>query len=312
MPTTGGSFSLVPSYKATSGQTIRTEQHNPPLEDIAVALTERLPRDGSAPMTGNLPMNGQKITNLGAGTAASDALRRDQATLYSPYLSSVAGLALEANTIPYATAAGVAAKTALTAVARAFLAQTTAVEQQASLGLTRLDEDNMASNRADAVASQQSIKAYVDAKSQILHVRDEKSSGTNGGSSSNGLFVRRDLNSVEASTISGASLSGNQFTLPAGTYDIQASAPVHQAGKHQARLYNATDGTYPIIGTSEVNDPNGDATTRSFVSGRFTIAATKAFEIRHRVQIAQATNGYGVASGFGTEVYTDVVIHRVS
>lgn len=164
MPTTGGSFSLVPSYKATSGQTIRTEQHNPPLEDIAVALTERLPRDGSAPMTGNLPMNGQKITNLGAGTAASDALRRDQATLYSAYLSSVAGLALEANTIPYATAAGVAAKTALTAVARTLLAQTTAAEQRTALGVAEvIDEDSFATNSATRPPSQQSTKAYVDA-----------------------------------------------------------------------------------------------------------------------------------------------------
>ena len=312
MPRTGGSYSLPPSYKATSGQTIRTEQHNPPLEDIAQALTGSLPRDGSAPMTANLPMNGQKVTNLGAGTAASDAVRRDQVTLYSAYLSSVAGLAMEANTIPYATGAGVAAKTAFSAVARTFLAKTTEAEQQASLGLTRLDEDNMASNRADAVASQQSIKAYVDAKSQILHVRDEKSSGTNGGTATAGLFQRRDLNTVETNTIPGASLSASQFTLPAGTYDIQASAPAFEAGGHQARLYNATDGTYPIIGGNEVNGSDRIGSSRSLIMGRITITATKAFEIRHRVSATQSNNGFGVSLGFGTEVYTDVVIRRVS
>lgn len=78
MPDVSGKFSLLPSYKAVSGQTIRTEQHNPPLEDIAQALTNRLPRDGSAPMTGNLPMGGRKITNIGAGSAPGDAVRRDQ------------------------------------------------------------------------------------------------------------------------------------------------------------------------------------------------------------------------------------------
>lgn len=78
MPRVNGNYSLPPSYRATSGQTIRTEQHNPPLEDIAQALTDSLPRDGSAPMIGNLAMGGRRITNLRAGTASSDALRRDQ------------------------------------------------------------------------------------------------------------------------------------------------------------------------------------------------------------------------------------------
>lgn len=78
MPRSSGIFSLIPSYKAVSGQLIKTEQHNPPLEDIAEGLTGSLPRDGSAPMTGNLPMNSNKITNLAAASSPSDAVRFDQ------------------------------------------------------------------------------------------------------------------------------------------------------------------------------------------------------------------------------------------
>lgn len=78
MPRVSGTYSLPPSYRATAGQTIRTSQHNPVLEDIAQALTGSLPRDGSAAMSGNLPMNDRRITNLGAATAASDAVRLDQ------------------------------------------------------------------------------------------------------------------------------------------------------------------------------------------------------------------------------------------
>lgn len=74
MPRISGIFLLVPSYKATSGQNIRTEQHNPPLEDIASALTGSLPRDGSAPMTGDLPMGGRRITGMGAATDSGDAV----------------------------------------------------------------------------------------------------------------------------------------------------------------------------------------------------------------------------------------------
>ncbi|MEH6505026.1 MAG: hypothetical protein V7786_02035 [Sulfitobacter litoralis] len=191
-----------------------------------------------------------------------------------------------------------------------FAAETPEAGQQA-LGLERLDEDDMASNRDDAVASQQSIKAYVNSKAQMMHIRDEKNIGTDGGDATSDIFLRRDLNTVKENTIPGASLSASQFTLPAGTYDIQASAPAFEAGGHQARLYNATDGTYPIIGSNEVNGFDRVGSSRSLIMGRITITATKSFEIQHRTSFSQVTNGFGVSLGFGPEVYTDVIIRRV-
>lgn len=64
-----GLFSLVASYFANPGTTIRTEQHNPPLEDIASALSSVYVRDGRAPMTGPLNMNGFAINNVVAGSS---------------------------------------------------------------------------------------------------------------------------------------------------------------------------------------------------------------------------------------------------
>jgi microcystin-dependent protein len=49
-----GNYSLASGYKATPGETILASQHNPPLEDLASAMTGSLPRDGSAPMGGPL------------------------------------------------------------------------------------------------------------------------------------------------------------------------------------------------------------------------------------------------------------------
>ncbi len=54
MPSALGVYSLPPGYLAVTGTTIQASQHNPPLEDIAAALTLRLSRDGTAPMTGPL------------------------------------------------------------------------------------------------------------------------------------------------------------------------------------------------------------------------------------------------------------------
>lgn len=80
MPRDGsGVYSLPNGYLAVSGQTIVPSQHNPPLEDIGQAITDSVPRNGSAGMTGDLPMAGNKITDLGEPTSDADACRLQDA-----------------------------------------------------------------------------------------------------------------------------------------------------------------------------------------------------------------------------------------
>lgn len=74
-----GLFSLVASYFATPGAEIRTEQHNPVFEDVASALSNVLLRDGRAPMTGPLNMNGQPINNVAVGSSSSSVATLGQA-----------------------------------------------------------------------------------------------------------------------------------------------------------------------------------------------------------------------------------------
>lgn len=51
-----GVYSLPSGYLAVTGQTIEASQHNPPLEDLATAMSARLPKNGAAPMTGPLKL----------------------------------------------------------------------------------------------------------------------------------------------------------------------------------------------------------------------------------------------------------------
>lgn len=76
MARVGAVYSLPPGYHVTSGEVIQPSQHNPPLEDIAQALTNSLARNGAGGMTGNLPMGSNRITGLGAPTAATDAVTK--------------------------------------------------------------------------------------------------------------------------------------------------------------------------------------------------------------------------------------------
>ncbi len=155
-----------------------------------------------------------------------------------------------------------------------------------------------------------------DISDPLLHVQDRKSANTAGGGSSAGVNTR-DLNTVLTNEISGASLASNKITLPAGTYEIAARAPVYRADRHRVYLYNVSDSSEEIIGTSEYAD-NGAARLahiHSFVFGRFTIAASKDLELRHEIETAVATNGLGRAANDGAgnvEVYADVIIRRVA
>jgi len=181
---------------------------------------------------------------------------------------------------------------------------------------TILDEDDMASDSATALATQQSIKAAIDAGgsfgSQLLHVREEQTSGTSGGTFTSGAWQTRTLNTVITNEITGASVAANQITLPAGTYAISSSAPAHKVNDHQAKLYNITDAADELIGTSERTQSTISVGTRSFVFGRFTIPGAEVFELRHQAQTTAAVDGFGQAVTFGvTEVFSEVQIWKV-
>lgn len=148
---------------------------------------------------------------------------------------------------------------------------------------------------------------------ELLHVRDEKATTTQGGNSSTGANTR-DLNTVLTNEITGASLASNQITLPVGTYYIEASAPAYGNGNnHRAYLYNVDDASIEVLGVNGRTESGSsdDHTTHSFVYGRFTIAAEKDFELRHYHSTGN-TNGFGRAVNDGeVEVYTDVRIWKV-
>ena len=147
---------------------------------------------------------------------------------------------------------------------------------------------------------------------QTLIVVDEKAAGTGGGACYSALgFVTRTLNTVRKNSISNATVntSLNRINLPAGTYEISASAPAYYVDLHRAKLRNVTDGTDVIWGTNEY--VGAAVQTNSLIIGEFTISSPKSFEIQHRCTYGSIVNaGFGAPSGLGPEVYTTVKIVR--
>ena len=143
-------------------------------------------------------------------------------------------------------------------------------------------------------------------------ISDEKTSGTHGGTFTNGAWRTRDLNNEIADPDSIVSISSNQFTLGAGSYLIQASAPATEVDRHQIRLYDITGSEVVEYGTSQLaNSGNSYAQAHSFVDARVTITGSTVFEIQHRCQTTKSSFGFGLASNFGgVEHYTHVEIYK--
>jgi len=90
MPRDGsGVYSLPPGYEAVTGELIEATQHNPPLEDIAAALTQSIARTGVTAVTADIPFGGFKLINVGDATNDTDALNRQSGD--ARYLVGVPG-----------------------------------------------------------------------------------------------------------------------------------------------------------------------------------------------------------------------------
>lgn len=149
-------------------------------------------------------------------------------------------------------------------------------------------------------------------ENKLLHVRDEKTAGTAGGTLTSGSRQTRVLNTVKTNEISGASLSSNQITLPAGTYFAIGRSPGYTCGLHKIFLRNTTDGADLLNGANAYATPSGNQTD-SVVQGRFTISAEKVLEIQHMVETTRSTDGAGDDCNLGAaEVYSEIMIWKVA
>lgn len=139
-----------------------------------------------------------------------------------------------------------------------------------------------------------------------IEIRDEKAANTAGGGFTSGAWRTRDLNTESSDAGNNASLSSNQITLAAGTYVCDIICPAAFCNAHKALLYNVTDSADILIGTSEWSGTGATIQTSSHITGRFTIGASKALEVRHRCGTTRNTDGFGIASNLDgkTEVYT--------
>lgn len=153
---------------------------------------------------------------------------------------------------------------------------------------------------------------------------ERKAPNNNGGTNVSG-YQDRVLNTVDTNDIPGAGISLNTITLPAGTYQVEASAPAYGIGVNRAYLYNISDGINQIIGSAETALGSSSAInqTRSVLSGKFTITSPKQFKLRHFTANPRNDTGLGVGiaatinvvvggSTTEPEIFSEIIILKVA
>ena len=154
--------------------------------------------------------------------------------------------------------------------------------------------------------------ARFDISQQVLHVQDQKPTGTEGGTFTLGAARQRDLNTVLTNTIN-ATVADNTITLHSpGVYFIEARAPFYGVYWNKAWL-SMMDDTVVLDGTSEYGDV-GATSGASCIRGRFQISTETTLKINHQSNRTMATSGFGTRASIPghPEVFTDVIIRRIS
>lgn len=182
---------------------------------------------------------------------------------------------------------------------------------------------NMRSSVAEAQAgtANQSFMTPLRVKQAIeaielprMIVRHTEASGTNGGQRvSNNTWTQRKINTEVENTITGASLSSNVITLPAGTYRVRGYQSFNNTGAAKTRLRNTDDSSTELVGQS-TNVAGSGAFGASHLNGeKFTLSAEKDLEFQYEFAgTSGGTGDLGLAASSGeTEIYADYEIIKV-
>lgn len=145
-------------------------------------------------------------------------------------------------------------------------------------------------------------------------IKDVNANNTSGGDCIAGSYITRQLNTLEGQC-DGISISSNVVTVPRGSWKLTGFAPAHDVDRHKAKWVRDPNGSPSdsVLGSPERATSTNGMSSKSHMKGEFTVAGiTEEFEVQHRCETTKASNGFGIASGFGdNEVYTQIGITRI-
>ena len=157
------------------------------------------------------------------------------------------------------------------------------------LAVSILDEDNMSSNSATAVASQQSIKAYVDSVAQGLNLKEACRVATTGAGTLSSSFENGDtIDEVTLSTNDRILIKDQSTASENGIYVVKSSGAPDRSGDMPAG--DTASGDFTFITEGTINGDNGFVCTSN--GGSDTVGT-------HNLSFTQFSGAGQITSGDG-------------
>lgn len=326
-----------------AGTLITAAAFNAYTADVAAALSTALYSDGQRVNAANQNMGGYKLTGLAAGAAPGDSVRYEQllAWLLPSGGNMTGGLNGKLTTVAsanypdiFATTVGNMIDYTGTVMCFGFAAAPQAGAERvllcadaatfaptvdfildgftAGTVYTAKPGDKVIVRAVTTTRFRATIQPVAGPVTYLLF-QEQAVSGTAGGDFTSGAWRTRGLNTEMVDDFGFGTLGASQVTLQPGTYRFRGMAAGFFVGRHQTRLQNITAGTTIAPGMTAYSPPiAGASQTVSEVAGRFAIGSAAVFELQHRAETTQVANGFGIASSFGTEVYSQLEFWRES
>ena len=157
--------------------------------------------------------------------------------------------------------------------------------------------------------------AFLLNDTNLFHAQDQKTVGTSGGTSVVDSWTTRVLNTVLVNNISGASLSSNQVTLPAGIYFIITKQTVNGTEDTGSRVYDHTNAVSLTAQTCLVMDQYQSENMFLDHTDGFTLTGTTNISLQYAANYSRSSVGLGRSVGGNTAlphvVWSDVKIWKV-
>ena len=171
----------------------------------------------------------------------------------------------------------------------------------------------LASNGNVTVAGALSAGSFTGAGcfSSYAILEDQKSQNTAAGGYDNADgWVKRDLNTEVADPDSIVSISSDEFTLGAGNYLIKWSCPFYRVNHVLSRLYDVTNSAVKAYSQAGYGYSSSEGLNQINGIARVTPTGSTAYKIEMKAESDKSSNGLGIQSNLGTEVYLQVEIYK--
>jgi len=220
-----------------TGTVITSTAFNALTSDLATGLTTALTKDGQTTPTANIPMGGFKITGLGVGTAAADAVRFSQLqnTSATTFITAAGTDTITGTVTPTLTAYATGQQFSFVVAATNTAAVTLNVDGVGAKAVTRTG--SVALVAGDMVTGQVVIVEYDGTRFQLINgnsFTNLKASGTLGVTGATTLSSTLGVTGLTTLGVTGAGFPGST----SGTTTLLATAV---AGTTTLTLPAATD-----------------------------------------------------------------------